>query len=104
MTTAGKLSPGHQIYEVARDGDTAKVSTLLSRQGAQSFINYQDDGFTPAYIVAERGHESDTKQLLTSHCNVNLQATNGLTPLHAADTNASVARWRRAAGPPSPRA
>ncbi len=39
---AGKLSPGHQIYEVARDGDTAKVTTLLSRQGAQSFINYQD--------------------------------------------------------------
>jgi hypothetical protein len=33
---------GQQLCETARGGDTAKVSTLLSTEGAQSFINYQD--------------------------------------------------------------
>ena len=33
---------GQQLCEAARVGDAAKVSTLLSTQGAQSFINYQD--------------------------------------------------------------
>ena len=32
---------GEQLWEAARDGDAAKVRTLLSTQGAQSFINYQ---------------------------------------------------------------
>ncbi len=32
---------GQQLWEAARDGDAAKVHTLLSTQGAQSFINYQ---------------------------------------------------------------
>jgi hypothetical protein len=31
---------GHQLWKAARDGDAAKVRTLLSTQGAQSFINY----------------------------------------------------------------
>jgi hypothetical protein len=30
---------GQQLCEAASDGDAAKVSTLLSTQGAQSFIN-----------------------------------------------------------------
>jgi hypothetical protein len=30
---------GQQLCEAARDGDEAKVSTLLSTQGAQPFIN-----------------------------------------------------------------
>ena len=39
---------GTQLSEAARDGDAAKVSTLLSTQGVQSFINYQDEnGATP---------------------------------------------------------
>jgi hypothetical protein len=33
---------GQQLLEAACDGDAAKVGTLLSTQGAQSFINYQD--------------------------------------------------------------
>ena len=33
---------GQQLWGAVRDGDAAKVSTLLSTQGAQSFINYQD--------------------------------------------------------------
>jgi hypothetical protein len=32
---------GQQLWEAARDGEAVKVSTLLSTQGAQSFINYQ---------------------------------------------------------------
>ena len=33
---------GQQLWEAARDGNAAKVRELLSTQGAQSFINYQD--------------------------------------------------------------
>jgi hypothetical protein len=45
---SGKAMTGQQLLGAVRDGDAAKVSTLLSTQGAQSFINYQDErGFTP---------------------------------------------------------
>ena len=53
---------GQQLWEAARDGDAAKVkvkvSKLLSTQGAQSFINYQDaDGHTPRRKArAQRAH------------------------------------------------
>jgi hypothetical protein len=70
---------GQQLWEAARDGDAAKVSTLLSTQGAQSFINYQDaDGCTG------KGHAAVSKQLLAARCNVDLQEKNGFTPLHFA--------------------
>ena len=50
---------GQQLCEAARAGDAAKVSTLLSTQAAQSFINYQDaDGATPLFFAASKGHEA----------------------------------------------
>jgi ankyrin repeat protein len=82
---------GQQLWEAARDGDAAKVSTLLSTQGAQSFINYQDaQGFTPLFVAALKGHAAVTEQLIAARCNVNLQVKDGhtelygCTPLHAA--------------------
>ncbi len=45
---SGKAMTGQRLWEAARDGDAAKVRTLLSTQGAQSFIKYQGaDGITP---------------------------------------------------------
>ena len=77
---------GQQLWEAARDGDAAKVSTLLSTQGAQSFINYQGaHGYTPLHLAADQGHEAVTKQLLAARCNVDLKDTNGLTALQAAE-------------------
>jgi hypothetical protein len=56
---------GQQLWEAACDGDAAKVSTLLSTQGAQSFINYQGAlGYTPLHCAAGRGHEAVTEKLL----------------------------------------
>ena len=76
---------GQQLWKAARDGDAAKVSTLLSRQGAQSFINYQDaEGATPLYATAFNGHATVTMQLIAARCSVDLQAENGSTPLHYA--------------------
>ena len=47
---------GQQLWEAARDGDAAKVSTLLSTQDAQSFINYQDVlGVTPLHGAVFEG-------------------------------------------------
>ena len=74
---------GQKLCEAARDGDAAMVSTLLSTQGAQFFINYQDaDGATPLHEAAGQGHAAVTKQLLEARCNVNLQDAHGNTPLH----------------------
>ena len=76
---------GQQLCEAAGDGDAAKVSTLLSTQGAQSFINYQEaHGYTPLHIAAVNGHAAVTEQLIAARCNVNLQAENGWTPIHYA--------------------
>ncbi len=77
---------GQQLWNAACDGDAAKVSTLLSTQGAQSFINYQDaDGYTPLVFAAGNGHEAVTKQLLAARCHVHLQANDGATALQYAE-------------------
>ena len=76
---------GEQLCKAAHDGDAAKVSTLLSAQGAQSFINYQDaNGCTPLHLSAFSGHEAVTEKLIAARCNVDLQAETGLTSLHVA--------------------
>ena len=76
---------GQQLWEAARGGDAAKVSTLLSTQGAQSFINYQAaQGSTPLHCAAFNGHAAVTKQLIAARCSVDLQEENGFTPLHSA--------------------
>ena len=65
---------GKQLWNAARDGDAAKVRTLLSTAGAQTSINYQDAcGSTPLYRAAHKGHASVTEQLIEARCNVDLQ-------------------------------
>ena len=74
---------GKQSLEVALEGDTVKVDTLLSTQDSQSFINYQDKhGSTSLHNVPDKGHETVTKQLISARCIVELHLTNGLTPIH----------------------
>jgi ankyrin repeat protein len=79
---------GQQLWNAAGDGDAAKVSALLSTQGAQSFINYQDaHGATPLHIATQEGHAVVTEQLIAARCNVDLQAADLSTPLHLAAAN-----------------
>jgi ankyrin repeat protein len=76
---------GQQLCESACVGDAAKVSTLLSTQGAQFFINYQDAaGGHPLLYASGQGHAAVTKQLIFARCSVNLQDAHGNTPLHFA--------------------
>jgi len=72
---------GRQLCVAACVGDTAAVSSLLSTQSAQSFINYRDAiGSTPLQAAAGNRHEAVTRQ-----CNVDLQTEeHGYTPLHCA--------------------
>jgi hypothetical protein len=73
---------GQQLWEAARDGNAAKVGTLLSTKGAQSFINYQGEHrATPLHISAYGGHAAVTKQLIAAGCNVDLQEQGGGTAL-----------------------
>ena len=77
-----------RLWDAARDGDAAKVSTLLSTQGAESFINCQNSrGATPLHAAAWHGREAVTKQLLAARCSVDLQDVEGATPLHNAALN-----------------
>ncbi len=81
---SGKAITGQKLWNAARDGDAAKVSTLLSTQGAQSFINYQvANVFTPLHCAAGQGLVAVTKQLIAARCSVDVQDA-GCTPLHAA--------------------
>jgi ankyrin repeat protein len=83
---------GQHLCEAACDGDTAKVSTLLSTQCVQSFINYQDaDGSTPLLHAAGSGHATVAKQLIAAPCNVDLQDKEGHTPLYYAAGNGHAA-------------
>jgi hypothetical protein len=76
---------GKQLWDAARDGDSAKVSTLLSTQGAQSYINYQDaKGASALHIAAEKGHASVTEQLIAARCNIGLQEKSGYHAAHLA--------------------
>ena len=76
---------GAKLSHAVRQGDAATVRTLLSMRGPQSFMNYQDAfGYTPLHHAAGFGNEAITKQLITGHCQVDLQTKNGWTPLHVA--------------------
>ena len=76
---------GPQLLQAASHGDTSKVRTLLSVEGAQSFINYQDaTGTTPLNMAARRGHAPVAELLIAARCNVDLHDTEGYTPIHRA--------------------
>jgi ankyrin repeat protein len=75
---------GQQLWNAAHHGDAAKVGTLLSTQGAQSFMDYQEAlGITPLHMAAGQGHVAVSKQLIAARCNVNLQTEQGITSIHA---------------------
>jgi ankyrin repeat protein len=89
---SGKAMTGQQLLEAACDGDAATVGTLLSTQGAQSLINYQEArGYTALHCAAGNGHSAVTKQLIAARSNVDLQDKNGCTPLHFAAANGHAA-------------
>jgi hypothetical protein len=71
---------GAQLCGAARDGDTAQVGMLLSTQGAQFFINYQNArGTTLLFFGAKNGYPAVTTQLIAARCNVDLPMKNGTT-------------------------
>ncbi len=84
MTTNCTVT-GPQLFRAASHGDTSTVRTLLSVEGAQSLINYQNaNGTTPLNMAARHGHARVTELLIASCCNVDLHDKDGYTPLHRA--------------------
>lgn len=73
---------GNELFEASMWDDCAKVSTLLSSQSVQSFINYQDDsGFTPLHGATAGEHVNVTELLIAARCNVNATSKTGRTAL-----------------------
>ena len=57
---------GPQFCKTVCNGDTSKVSTLLSTQDTYFFINYQDTvGSTPLIYTVGNGNTVVTTQILT---------------------------------------
>jgi ankyrin repeat protein len=76
------LELGKDLIEASRAGDSVKVSTLLSSQGVEFFINYQnEDGFTTLHSTTINEQEVVTKLLIQARCNVNVTSCFGRTPL-----------------------
>jgi hypothetical protein len=75
----------NQFWASVCVGDTTVVTSLMSTQDVQSFINYPDViGSTPFHTVVANWHESVTKQLIDVRCNVDLRTEeHGYTPLHS---------------------
>ena len=50
------MTTGQELWAFAAVGDAGRVKTLLSRPGAQFFINYQfTNGATPLHIASGHG-------------------------------------------------
>ena len=83
---------GNELLEVSMWDDCAKVSTLLSSRGAQSFLNYQNEnGFTPLHAATVNEHVNVTELLIGARCNVNATTETGRTPLIGAAQNGLTA-------------
>jgi hypothetical protein len=79
-------SPGFcgPIHDAARDGDLAKVKSLLNEH--PDLVSSKDEkyGQTPLHIAAFNDRKDVAELLLASKADVNAQANNGTTPLHLA--------------------
>ncbi len=85
VTNFLKYIKENYLLKAVRQGDAAKVRTLLSDPSSRSLINDQDvTGSTPLHYSANLGHEAVTKHLIAGRCKVDIQDGNGDTPLHLA--------------------
>ena len=82
---AADRTTGAKLFKAAHDGDAEEVITLLSKQGVQRFINYQNTvGRTPLSVAIFGGYSTVTKELIKARCDIDLPGENGLTPIHCA--------------------
>lgn len=74
------------LYEAALKGDDAMVSLLVSR-GANVNAREITSGTTPLYAAAAFGREEAVATLLLWGADPNLLSKDGISPLHAAESN-----------------
>jgi hypothetical protein len=72
------------IHDATRDGDLAKVKSLLKAD--PNLVSSKDDkyGQTPLHVAAFNDRKDVAELLLASKADVNAKANNGSTPLHLA--------------------
>jgi ankyrin repeat protein len=87
------------LYEAALKGDDNIVSLLVDR-GANVNLRETASGTTPLYAAAAFGREQVVSTLLLWGADPNLVSNEGMSPLHAAESNKfmAIAKRIRAAG------
>ena len=87
------------LYEAALKGDNQIVSLLVSR-GANVNVRETTSGTTPLYAAAAFGREEVVETLLLWGADPNLTSKEGISPLHAAESNQyrTIAEQIRRAG------
>jgi ankyrin repeat protein len=72
------------IHDAVRDGDLAKVKTLLTEHPDLASSKDEKFGQTPLHVAALNDRLDVAKLLVASKADVNAAASNGSTPLHLA--------------------
>jgi ankyrin repeat protein len=72
-----------EIHNAAKQGDLAKVRALLE-SNPDLVSSKDDDGNTPLFWAAARGHADVAELLLANHAEVNAKNNSGSTPLKQA--------------------
>lgn len=86
------------LLAAARDDDSARVITLLKRQGDLSVNAREEDGTTALAWAAHRGNLAMADALLANGADPNLANELGISPLSLAITNGSPALVERLLG------
>ena len=82
-STAADPAAVARLCDAARDGDTAKIESLL--EGNPEMVFGKDpEGNTALHWAAKAGHRDTAELLISSRASVDATARNGQTPLHVA--------------------
>jgi ankyrin repeat protein len=90
LTTAAKKNVNHigtnclsPLYVAAMNGMVNSVKMMLSAGAQVEFVN-TNDGSTPLFIAAAKGHDGVVNELLKRKANPHVKLTNGKTIIEAA--------------------
>ena len=85
-----------EIHNAVKEGDIAKVGSLLAEKPEKIDAKGKDD-LTPLHFAAMYGHKDVSELLIAKGADVNAKTKNGFTPLHYSE-NKDVTELLRSHG------